>query len=84
LLLAVANVSNIGADLGGMAEAMDMMTGINSLWWPPVFAGDAMVGVSGTSISPYLLFPIGLIGTGMLSVPVLAGSSAFAISEAMA
>lgn len=30
------------------------------------------------------LFTIGLIGTGMLGVPVLAGSSAYAISEAMA
>jgi NRAMP (natural resistance-associated macrophage protein)-like metal ion transporter len=32
----------------------------------------------------YLLFTVGLIGTGMLGVPVLAGSSAYAISEAMA
>ncbi len=32
----------------------------------------------------YLLFTLGLIGTGMLGVPVLAGSSAFAVSEAMA
>lgn len=32
----------------------------------------------------YLLFTIGLIGTGMLGVPVLAGSAAYAISEAMA
>jgi NRAMP (natural resistance-associated macrophage protein)-like metal ion transporter len=32
----------------------------------------------------YLLFTLGLIGTGMLGVPVLAGSSAYAISEAMA
>jgi len=32
----------------------------------------------------YWLFTAGLIGTGMLGVPVLAGSSAFAISEAMA
>ena len=31
----------------------------------------------------YWLFAIGVIGTGMLAVPVLAGSSAFAISEAM-
>lgn len=31
----------------------------------------------------YLLFGLGIIGTGMLAVPVLAGSSAFAISEAM-
>jgi Mn2+/Fe2+ NRAMP family transporter len=32
----------------------------------------------------YWLFSLGLIGTGMLGVPVLAGSSAYAISEAMA
>jgi Mn2+/Fe2+ NRAMP family transporter len=32
----------------------------------------------------YWLFTVGLIGTGMLGVPVLAGSSAYAISEAMA
>lgn len=29
----------------------------------------------------YLLFALGIIGTGMLSVPVLAGSTAYAISE---
>lgn len=38
-LLIVANVFNIGADLGGMAEATEMMTGINSLYWTPVYAG---------------------------------------------
>ena len=32
----------------------------------------------------YWLFTIGLIGTGMLAVPVLAGSSAYAIAEASA
>jgi Mn2+/Fe2+ NRAMP family transporter len=32
----------------------------------------------------YWLFTLGLIGTGMLGVPVLAGSSAYAISEALA
>jgi Mn2+/Fe2+ NRAMP family transporter len=31
----------------------------------------------------YWLFTLGLIGTGMLGVPVLAGSSAYAIGEAM-
>lgn len=31
----------------------------------------------------YILFALGLIGTGMLGVPVLAGSAAYAISEAM-
>src|SRR5207342_2409455 len=30
----------------------------------------------------YLLFTLGLIGTGMLGVPVLAGSAAYTISEA--
>jgi NRAMP (natural resistance-associated macrophage protein)-like metal ion transporter len=29
----------------------------------------------------YLLFTLGIVGTGMLSVPVLAGSTAYAISE---
>jgi Mn2+/Fe2+ NRAMP family transporter len=32
----------------------------------------------------YLLFTLGLIGTGMLAVPVLAGSCAYAIAEAAA
>lgn len=31
----------------------------------------------------YLLFTVGIIGTGMLAVPILAGSSAYAISEAL-
>jgi len=31
----------------------------------------------------YLLFTIGLIGTGMLGVPVLAGAAAYAVTEAM-
>ncbi|MBV8730919.1 MAG: divalent metal cation transporter, partial [Acidobacteriia bacterium] len=224
------NVINIGADLGGMSDAMQMTTGINALVWTPVFAAvlilllfrttyrsiasvfkwltlvlfayvataflakadwgqvlratlipemawsreslAVLVGILGTSISPYLffwqaaqeveveraegkntlakrrgatdeelgrgrtdvitgmffsnlvmffiilttaatlhahgitkiatakqaaealrplagnaayaLFTLGLIGTGMLAVPVLAGSSAYAISEAMA
>ena len=38
-LLIVANVFNIGADLGGMADAMQMVTGIRSYFWTPVFAG---------------------------------------------
>jgi Mn2+/Fe2+ NRAMP family transporter len=37
-LLIVANVINIGADLGGMAEATEMMTGVNSLIWTPIYA----------------------------------------------
>lgn len=37
LLLVVANVFNIGADLGGMADATAMMTGTRSYYWTPVF-----------------------------------------------
>lgn len=36
-LLIVANVFNIGADLGGMAEATEMMTGIKSHYWTPLY-----------------------------------------------
>ncbi len=37
-LLAVANTFNIGADLGGMAAAMEMMTGLRAYIWLPLFA----------------------------------------------
>ncbi len=37
LLLIVANVFNIGADLAGMAEATEMVTGISSLFWTPTY-----------------------------------------------
>src|SRR6266481_7677737 len=38
LLLLVANTVNVGADLGGMAEAMQMVSGISSYFWLPLFA----------------------------------------------
>lgn len=38
LLLTAANLFNIGADLGGMAEVTSMLTGVNSLYWTPVYA----------------------------------------------
>jgi NRAMP (natural resistance-associated macrophage protein)-like metal ion transporter len=37
-ILVVANVINIGADLGGMAAATELITGIRSLIWIPVYA----------------------------------------------
>jgi NRAMP (natural resistance-associated macrophage protein)-like metal ion transporter len=37
-ILVVANVINIGADLGGMAEATQLITGIRPLIWIPVYA----------------------------------------------
>ncbi len=44
-------------------------------------AAEALRPLAGDSA--YLLFTIGLIGTGMLGVPVLAGSAAYALTEAM-
>src|SRR6202171_1805557 len=37
-ILVVANVINIGADLGGMAETTQLITGIRALIWIPVYA----------------------------------------------
>src|ERR1044072_4137505 len=36
-LLIIANTFNIGADLGGMAEVAQMITGISRFVWLPVF-----------------------------------------------
>jgi NRAMP (natural resistance-associated macrophage protein)-like metal ion transporter len=36
-LLIVANVVNIAADLGGMGDATQMVTGVNSLIWTPLY-----------------------------------------------
>ncbi|HKD63241.1 MAG TPA: divalent metal cation transporter, partial [Candidatus Acidoferrales bacterium] len=38
LILAVANIINIGADLGGMAEATQLVTGVHTLVWIPIYA----------------------------------------------
>ena len=37
-LLVVANTVNIGADLGGMADVTEMVTGISSIFWTPIYA----------------------------------------------
>lgn len=37
LLLVIANVFNIAADLGGMADATQMITGVRSLVWTPIY-----------------------------------------------
>jgi len=37
-LLITANTVNIGADLGGMAKVTEMVTGIQSMYWTPVYA----------------------------------------------
>jgi NRAMP (natural resistance-associated macrophage protein)-like metal ion transporter len=38
VLLVIANTVNIGADLGGMAKVSEMVTGIRSFYWTPVYA----------------------------------------------
>jgi NRAMP (natural resistance-associated macrophage protein)-like metal ion transporter len=38
-LLVTANTVNIGADLGGMAKVTEMVTGIQSMYLTPVYAG---------------------------------------------
>ena len=37
-LVVIANVFNIGADLGGMADGMQMITGVNAYVWTLIFA----------------------------------------------
>ena len=44
LILLIANIFNIGADIGGMSEAMEMVTNVPSVVWAPVFAV-ALVGL---------------------------------------
>jgi NRAMP (natural resistance-associated macrophage protein)-like metal ion transporter len=48
-LVIVANVFNIGADLGGIADGMQMITGIPSYIWNPVFAALIMALLFWTS-----------------------------------
>jgi len=38
LVLVVANVINIGADLGGMADVSQMVTGVSVFFWTPFYA----------------------------------------------
>ena len=100
-LLILANVVNIGADLGGMADDRQMVTGVSSLVWTPIYATLIISLIFWTSykfiarifkwltlvLFAYVitgLFTIGLIGTGMLGVPVLAGAAAYAVAEARA
>jgi NRAMP (natural resistance-associated macrophage protein)-like metal ion transporter len=41
-LVIPANIFNIGADLAGMADAMEMMTGLKAILWTPVLAAIIM------------------------------------------
>jgi Mn2+/Fe2+ NRAMP family transporter len=53
-LLLVANVFDIGADLGGMAKSKEMGTGIPSYYWTPFFA----LLITGLFVRRQLLFPV--------------------------
>jgi NRAMP (natural resistance-associated macrophage protein)-like metal ion transporter len=48
-LVIVANIFNIGADLGGMADAMQMMSGIRAYYWTPIFSALIIVLLMWTS-----------------------------------
>ena len=37
-LLVIANIVNIAADLAGMADVTELLTGVSSLWWTPAYA----------------------------------------------
>jgi NRAMP (natural resistance-associated macrophage protein)-like metal ion transporter len=37
-LLLLANIVNIAADLGGMADVMQLLTGVRALYWTPAYA----------------------------------------------
>jgi NRAMP (natural resistance-associated macrophage protein)-like metal ion transporter len=49
LLVIVANIFNIGADLGGMADGMRMITGVPAYLWNPLFAALIMALLFWTS-----------------------------------
>lgn len=48
-LLLVANIFNIAADLGGMGDAMQMVTGVSAYFWTPLFAAGITALVIQTS-----------------------------------
>jgi NRAMP (natural resistance-associated macrophage protein)-like metal ion transporter len=57
VLLLVANVFNISADLAGMADAAEMLTGVTSGLWVPVFG---LVVLAATLYTSYARFAVWL------------------------
>ena len=53
LLLLVANVFNIAADLAGMADAAEMLTGVPSEFWVPLFGLGVIVATVYTSYARF-------------------------------
>ena len=53
VLLLVANVFNIAADLAGMADAAEMLTGLASIFWVPLFGLTVLGATVYTSYSTF-------------------------------
>jgi NRAMP (natural resistance-associated macrophage protein)-like metal ion transporter len=53
LLLLVANIFNIAADLAGMADAAEMLTGLPAGIWVPVFGGVVIVATVYTTYATF-------------------------------
>ena len=64
-LVIVANVFNIGADLAGMADTMQMVTGIRAYFLTPAFAFLIIVLVFWTSYRPNWLMGLVFVGIVM-------------------
>lgn len=78
----------LGMGWAGVAMYFIILTAATNLHGPgkpPIEtarqAAEALRPIAGDAA--YLLFALGLVGTGILAIPVLAGSAAYAISEAM-
>ncbi|MGE8179730.1 NRAMP family divalent metal transporter [Pseudomonas fluorescens] len=77
LLLLIANTLNIAADVAAMGEVAELVSGINTA----AQAASTLRPLAGDFA--YLLFALGILGVGMIGVPVLAGSGAYALCETM-
>lgn len=77
LLVAIANPFNIAADLASMGAAVHLVVTIGTAEQ----AAQALKPLAGDLAG--LVFATGIVGLGLLAVPVLAGSTAYAMSEAV-
>ena len=79
LLLLVANTLNIAADVLATAVTLNVagVTDIDTA----AQAASALRPLAGDFA--YMLFALGILGVGLIGVPVLAGSAAYALSEAL-
>jgi Mn2+/Fe2+ NRAMP family transporter len=83
LLLLIANTLNIAADVAAMGEVAELVTGMDRhlMTALAVFLSVGMRPVAGNFA--FVLFALGILGVGLIGVPVLAGSGAYALSETM-